>query len=74
MRKLFAAVVMGSALLFAAMPALAAGDLDGRSAELHQARLAPVSSLAQRPVIAPTSSPATSVKVVVGADDLPRAR
>ncbi len=71
MRKLYAAVVMGSALLFAAMPALAERH-DGLSAEVHQARLASVSSQAQRPVIAPTSSPTTSIRV--GADDLPRAR
>ncbi len=61
MRKLFAAVVMGSALLFAAMPALAAGDLDGRSAEVHEQRLAPVSSRVQQPVTIRTSFPTTTV-------------
>ncbi len=71
MRKLFAVAVMGSTLLFAAMPALAE-RFDGLSAEQHERRLAPVGSPVQQPVIAPTASPTASIRV--GADDLPRAR
>ncbi len=68
MRKLFAAVVMGSALLFAAMPALAAGDMDGRSAELHEQRLAPVSVQAPRFGVVATSASTTTIRVERGAD------
>ncbi len=68
MRKLFAAVVMGSALLLAAMPALAAGDLDGRSAELREQRLAPVSVQASRFGVVAMSASTTTIRVERGAD------
>ena len=68
MRKLVTAVVMGAALLSVTLPALAAGDLDGRSAELHEQRLAPVSVQAPRSGVIFTSSPTTSIRVEKGAD------
>ena len=68
MRKLVTAVLMGAALLSVTLPALAAGDLDGRSAELHEQRLAPVSVQAPRFGVVATSSSTTGIRVEKGAD------